>query len=262
MDLLPMLAAIDMDPTVRGLAIVITAVLILPGSVFLLLSTNLGARLGFLLALTGFFGWMSIQGLVWTIYAQGNRGRLPHWETQEIITGDLGQSTVDAAEGFPRGWNKLEAGDRILGDAQAAADAVLAEPDPTESGGHAGGSEGEHEAPHFEPPFQTLEDYVHVGGYNKGGETWALSFRHRPHYAVIQVQPAVEVEATPGAARPRPKADTSKPVTSVVMIRDLGNVRFPPFLLGLSSFVIFCVLVSVLHRRDKEIMATRARTTA
>jgi len=257
-------AAIDWDPTVRGWLILITAIVILPGSVFLLLSTNVGARLGFLLALTGFFGWMSVQGLVWTVYAQGNKGRQPTWEVKEIITGDVSSSTIEEVQTLPQGWSKLKAGDAILGDAQAAADKVLVPPAPGAVDEH--GEAVVEEQPAFEPPYEAeLEGastpYVLVDGYRRGGETYLLTFKHKPHYAVIQVQTPVTSTTLPGAAPPRPKPDTTKPVTSVVMLRDLGSVRLPPFLMMTSCFIIFCVLVSVLHRRDKQIMAERAAAT-
>jgi hypothetical protein len=38
---------------------------------------------------------------------------------------------------------------------------------------------------------------------------------------------------------------------NVVMVRDLGNLRFPPAMIALGSFLIFCVLVSMLNRRDR-----------
>ena len=44
------------------------------GSVYLMLATNTGCRLGFLLALTGLIGWMMIMGLVWTMYGIGYQG--------------------------------------------------------------------------------------------------------------------------------------------------------------------------------------------
>ncbi len=265
-----LLAVLSVDPALRGLLIVIAAVVILPGSVFLLLSTNLGARLGLLLALAGFFGWMSVQGLIWTIYAQGNRGQDPHWVMKEIVTGQLREhATVPVMEQFPdqsKGWIPLKAGDKILGDAQAAADAVLSKQAAEDAAkSHTGG--GGAEAPKsFEPPFAQTTDYVPVAAYHYGGDKWPkisdririLTLHHRPHYAVVQVQPVVEQKTAPGGAPPRPVADTSKAITTVVMVRDLGNVRFPPFMLMVSSTVIFGVLASVLHRRDREVMAARA----
>lgn len=262
--LVPILSALEWDPTVRGLLIVITAIVILPGSVFLLLATNVGARLGFLLALTGLFGWLTVQGLVWWVFAQGNRGRQPAWVPQEVITGDLLERTTlePVAEGFPEGWKPLEVGGTILGDAQAAADAVLAESASADAhGGEGGGGEEESHGPKFEAPFDAPTDYLLVDAYEKGGESRAF-FWHAPHHTVIRVAPVREVEVPEGAPPPTPEVDSSKPVTSVVLVRDLGNVRLPPFMLFASSAVIFGVLLSVLHRRDKEAMEARAAGTA
>lgn len=263
--LLPLIAALEWDPTVRGLLIVLAAVAILPGSVFLLLSTNVGARLGFLIALTAFFGWMTVQGLVWWVFAQGNRGRQPSWEPKEVITGDLlDQTTVEpVAEGFPQGWKPLEVGGTILGDAQASADAVLAGSADEAAAGHGAeaGAEEEHSGPRFEAPFDAPTDYVLLEAFEKGGES-QLFFWHAPHHTVIRVAPVREVEVPEGAAPPKAEADPTKPLTSVVLLRDLGNVRLPPFMLFVSSGVIFGVLLSILHRRDKEAMAARAAGTA
>ena len=260
--LVPVLSALEWDPTVRGLLIVLAAVAILPGSVFLLLSTNLGARLGFLVAITAFFGWMTVQGLVWWVFAQGNRGRQPQWEPQEVITGDLlGQTTVEpVSAGFPEGWKPLEVGGTVLGDAQASADAVLAASAAESAEGGEAAAEEEHSGPRFEAPFDAPTDYLLVDAYEEGGESEAF-FWHAPHYTVIRVAPVKEVEVPEGAPPPRPERDPSKPLTSVVLLRDLGNVRLPPFMLFLSSGVIFAVLLSILHRRDKEAMAARAAGT-
>jgi len=262
--LVPIISALEWDPTVRGLLIVLAAIAILPGSVFLLLSTNVGARLGFLIALTAFFGWMTVQGLVWWVFAQGNRGRQPHWEPQEVITGDLlEQTTVEpVAAGFPDGWKPLEVGGTVLGDAQASADAVLAA-SAAESAAHGGeaGAEEEQSGPRFEAPFDGPTDYLLVDAYEKGGES-ELFFWHAPHHTVIRVAPVKEVEVPKGAPPPSPERDPTKPMTSVVLLRDLGNVRLPPFMLFVSSGVIFAVLLSILHRRDKEAMAARAAGTS
>ncbi len=60
--------------------IVIISVVTFCGSVYLLLATNLGARLGFLVALTGLAGWMALMGIIWMIYGIGLKGPEPSWE--------------------------------------------------------------------------------------------------------------------------------------------------------------------------------------
>ena len=57
----------------------------------------------------------------------------------------------------------------------------------------------------------------------------------RPHYAIIQVQPVIEQEAVPGEAPPTPEADPDQPVVSVIMERNLGDVRFPGAMLTIFS---------------------------
>ena len=279
-----LLAALAWDPQIRGALIVVTAFVILPGSVYLLLATNTGAKLGFLLAAAGLTGWMATMGWIWVVYGIGIKGDAPTWHVEEVVTGDVAErGTTDEARGFPNGWRKLPAGDPTLGDAQASADKVLA---PSEdAGGH--GGEAEAAAP-VQPVFEELTDYIQVGGYARGGENYWIpggglkseSYEgnrgsnvvtkaiervkrgpfHAPHYAVIQVAPVVEVdedELPEGAAPPKPAPDPAEPVTSVVMVRDLGNLRFPSVMIAISMSIVFALVANALHKRDQEIMAAR-----
>ena len=63
--------AINWSPELRGILIVIIAVTVLMGSVYMILGTNLGARLGFIVALTGLAGWMLLMGILWSMYGIG-----------------------------------------------------------------------------------------------------------------------------------------------------------------------------------------------
>ena len=94
MSLVPTLAGIAWDPQIRGILSVLVGVAVLMGSVYLVLATNLATRLGFLLVLTAFFGWMIIHGSIWWIYppGQGPSGRIPAWDVKEIVYGDLSNS--------------------------------------------------------------------------------------------------------------------------------------------------------------------------
>lgn len=281
-----LLAALAWDPQIRGALIVVTAFVILPGSVYLLLATNTGAKLGFLLAAAGFFGWMAVMGWIWVVYGIGLRGDQPSWHVHEIVTGDVADNgTTEEAEGFPVGWRELRTGDAILGDAAAEADAVLAPAD--DAGGH-GGEEGGDEV-HFEPVFDDPADYVLVAGYAKGGDNYWIPGGglasptsrgnpgtnplskvverlkrgpfHAPHYAVIQVAPVIDQPTITGAP-PTPAPDLTKPLTSVVMVRDLGSLRYPSLLIAISMSIVFGIIASALHRRDKELMAAKAGAPA
>ena len=81
---LAMLGAIAFDPTIRGILVVITGTVVLMGSVFLVLATNSGVRIGFLVATAGFFSWMFLMGIIWVIYGIGLVGRTPAWMPTDV----------------------------------------------------------------------------------------------------------------------------------------------------------------------------------
>jgi hypothetical protein len=275
-----LLAALAWDPQIRGALIVLTAILILPGSVYLLLATNTGAKLGFLLAAAGLSGWMATMGWVWVVYGIGLKGDPPTWQAQEIVPGKLAENgTTSEAANFPKGWRELKTGDAILGDASAAADKALI---PADAAAPTTGAPAP--APTVAPVFDDAQSFVHVGGYDKGGENFwipggglaSASIKgnfgtnplnkiyqrlkrgpfHAPHYAVIQVQPVKDKNAV------KPEADPSKPVYNVVMIRNQGFLRKPSFHIAVAMSIIFGIIVNALHRRDKEIMAARRTAPA
>jgi len=82
MQTVQIIAGIAFDPGIRGVLVVLVGVVVLMGSVYLILSTNLGSRLGFLVALSGLFGWLTILTFVWwlTPPAIGPRGNIPTWK--------------------------------------------------------------------------------------------------------------------------------------------------------------------------------------
>ena len=61
------LLAVSWEWELRGTLIVIIAVGVLCGSVYLILGTNMGARLGFLVAFTALAGWMFIMGGIFVV---------------------------------------------------------------------------------------------------------------------------------------------------------------------------------------------------
>ncbi len=118
--MIDLFAALTWNPGVRGVLVVAVGVLVLCGSVFLILSTNSGTRLGFLLALTGLMGWMTIMGLVWSIYGIGKKGADPKWKVLEINHDDLTQAGVAQARGLPEP-DELPTTESVLADDPALA---------------------------------------------------------------------------------------------------------------------------------------------
>lgn len=299
MDTLNLFAGIAFDPTIRGILAVGVGVVVLMGSVYLLLATNTGNRLGFLLALTGFFGWMAIMGFIWWIYGIGMLGASPSWEVVEYNAGDVSSAVTDEVteldvDPLPKedgrvdfdviedlfendrdayrelnaelreasdGWELLPASDPARGEAEATVSDLL--PDCTSC------------AFGIESPA----DYKVLGGFEIGGKEglpaeptrWdrirtqivsALTIKNPERYAIIQVQKVIEQEPEPGEAPPAPVVDPNEPVISVVMLRDIGDRRFPSAVITISSLLIFGLLCWVLHQRERILEANLAHAEA
>lgn len=238
--------ALAWNPQIRGALYVVIAVVVLPGSVFLLLSTNMGSRLGFLIAFAGFSGWMFTLGSVWWVYGSGPVGRSPSWKPKEVIVGDVAQNSRNsAAANFPDGWKKLDIADPEVADAQAVADSLLVGP---------------------KAQFKSSGDFLPVTAAQTGGEKYGpfhlVNFRplnvfHEAHYLVIQVQKAVKPPGVAGQPPPKAAVDPQAPTVAVIMIRDLGALRENPGVVCVSTGLLFAVLCYSLHTRDKEAMAQR-----
>lgn len=83
-------AGISWDPEIRGFLTVVIAATALMGSIWLLLATNTGVRLGSLVAFAGFFGWFTIMATVWWIFGIGYAGQRPSWEYVETVKDPAG----------------------------------------------------------------------------------------------------------------------------------------------------------------------------
>jgi hypothetical protein len=255
---------ITWDPTIRGILVVLVSFLVLCGSVYVVLGTDLGARLGFLVAAGAFWGWMAIMGMAWWAYGIGLVGPGPSWMVQEVLTSPTATETSAAALPEARDlsdWRELPEGDVIRGEAQTAADEALT---------------GE-ESPVAR--FEETGEYVTVNAFAIGGpDPDALSTRLPgpvpSQHAIIQVQEAVEVvtlnegetcppEATCiefGETPPPAEALEDAPVISVIMVRDFGSERLPPAIVTLSSLVVFGIICNSLHRRDQLVARHREQT--
>ena len=233
-----LVAALTWNPQVKGGLYVLLAALILCGSAFLLLSTNVGARLGFLLSAAGLFGFLSTLGIIWWVYGIGPIGPAPSWKSQGIVTGDLAQSRNPALNDFPKDWKRLEVSDPAVADAIGVVDAQLVGP---------------------RAMFRNPSDYVVVGAHKKGGEDVGplgldvprpFNVFHTPHYLVIQLQ-----KALPPVVGQRPAPDPAARPAAVVLLRDLGGERRNPAVFAISSMALFLLFCYKLHVRDKELWA-------
>ena len=285
--MLHLLAGIAWDPQIRGFLAVLVGVVVLLGSVYLILGTNLGSRLGFLIGISAIFGWCTIMGLTWWMYGTiGMLGEAPSWEITEVVYPGVQDAALDEArqldtsalpdlEEFKEleadavealsdeagstlgGWELLPEANPSFGEAKATVDEYFIE-NPDEALGLAAAA-----------------DYVTVYSFERGGKDglpddpsrldrittelrstfWQI--QHPPHYAIIQVQPVREQETVPGQAPPTPEANPFEPVVSVVMERNLGDVRFPAAMTTIGFGALFAMSILMLHRRDLRVAEVR-----
>jgi len=252
------LLAVNFEPQLRGIIIVAISVGVLIGGTYLVVGTNLGARLGFLVVLAGLFGWMAIMGGIWWVYGIGLTGRAPAWQPAEPTTIVRSPDLLDDAEIL---LTPIQPSGNASGDAFTASTALqgegwllLEESDPRRGQAVASSDEIiQKEAEEF-----ALGEYVSIAVYDRGGERWPkinesldfLAFFHEPHYSLVEVAPIVPQRTEPGRAPARPVIDETQPHRYVYMLRDLGTKRQPSVFITIGSTIIFLLLCRLLHVRD------------
>lgn len=303
MEELVQLGGIAFDPHIRGALVAMTGVVVLCGSIYLILGTDLGARLGFLVAAGGLAGWMTILGLTWWIQppAIGPRGATPTWEVVDVVGGAPQNASDEVLVDLPNDcWSSVSSGCETVNGSTLSAEVLATNPDLGEQFGEdatlselldadpdgldevdfgewelvtaAQAGEAVSAADEYltgdDGLFGANTEYVVLDGWEQGGKEslpddpnrldriWykfrsTAQLTHPPHYAVVQVQPVIPQETEPGEAPPVPVADPDSPVITVLMVRDLGNLRIPGMLVTVSSALLLGVIAYALHRRDQ-----------
>ena len=102
-------------PTILGVLVVVAAVALFMGTVYILLATNLGSRLGFLVTAAGLSGFMVLLSLLWlTNPSPVNtlKGRIPAWKAVEAIdNGDIARSKIPAVREINEKGHDLDQAD-------------------------------------------------------------------------------------------------------------------------------------------------------
>ena len=270
--MLSTLLAINWEPELRGVLTVIIGTAVWMGSIYLILGTNLGARLGFLVTFTGLMGWLALMGMVWWIYGIGLKGDVPEWKQipgQTVIqevdllhqAGVLDRAIeVDASDPASaaaavksqlenQGWDEVDESAPEFGQAQASAGVFLEEEGALGPGEFAVTAVYE-----VDPPDESA--FPKLG---PNGEFDQIAFFHKPYYTLVEVAPFVELREEAGRAPIAPEIDETQQRQYVYMIRDLGSLREPSAYITIGSTIMFLVLCFFLHRRDRIVAENRAR---
>ena len=95
--MLSTLLAISWQPEIRGAVVVIVMAIVLIGGSYLVVGTNVGARLGFLIVMSALFGWMTVMAAIWWTYGIGLKGPEPSWKPADPVTIIRDSSLLTAA---------------------------------------------------------------------------------------------------------------------------------------------------------------------
>jgi hypothetical protein len=236
------------NPTILGVLVVVAGIVLFCGSIYLLLGTNLGARLGFLVAFTGLMGFMVVLTVLWMTTASPLntlKGRVAAWEIQEVVP-DLADAKTEDARTIVDDGKEVDATEAA--NVKAAVDEGIV---PAEEG----------EAGEF-TQFEEVTDYLTTATYETGGSNpnpLDFEFTHTPLIAAVRYCEVVEVDTPFGLPPPEPECDeTSEKQGWIVLKYDLGSLRVPPFV----AFVMFGALFGLgllsLHWRERDEAELRA----
>jgi hypothetical protein len=243
-------------PTILGVLVVVAGVVLFCGSVYLLLGTNLGARLGFLVAFTGLAGFMVILSALWCTTASPRntlKGRDSAWKVQQVIA-DLDKAKVDQAKTIDTKQNKLdeETESSEIANVKAAVDAALVTKVDLPT---AHVTENDNRYAKFDDvtKYMILQTWE-VGGSNP--QFWKGELTHQEKVAVMQFcevadQPDESVRAF-GLPPLPPECMTGGEKGYIVLVRDLGSLRLPPFVAFVVSSILFLLGLLMLHWRERD----------
>jgi hypothetical protein len=249
-------------PTILGVLVVVAGIALFCGSIYVLLGTNLGARLGFLVAFTGLMGFMVILTLLWCTTASPLntlKGRIPAWQVKEVVTRP-DQSKIEAVRSIEKPKNRVNATEAA--NVKAAVDAAVV-PKVATPTAPLGPDDNKFAIDQFTDvtKYQVLETYE-IGGSRP--QFWKGQFTHTPQYAAVQFcQVKVAPPDRPAVLPPiPPECDDNGKTGFVILERDLGSLRVPPFVAFGMSVILFVLGLLMLHWREKDEHARAAEQSA
>ena len=226
-------------PTILGVLVVVAGIGLFCGSVYLLLGTNLGARLGFLVAFTGLAGFMVVLSSLWCITASPLntlKGRIPQWKVQQVVT-DIKKAANPAVRNIDTKAHIAETTE--ASNVKAAVDAALVTKVATPTLA-------------VRPEDNRFAKFLDVTKYEvlqtweiRGSKPqfWKGQFTHTPQIAVVEFCETVDTSQSQPFGLPPlpPECSTAQGAQKgyVVLARDLGSLRVPPFVAFCMASILF-----------------------
>jgi hypothetical protein len=227
------------NPTILGVLVTLAAIGLFCGSVYVLLSTNLGARLGFLVAAASLTGFMVLLSTLW--WASGNsgidppHGRSPSWKVVEIVN-DPQQSKIGAVHDITSTGSPVDS--TGLANLRPAMDAALVHITPV-----AGETAPTQPFAKFTQALDYLTEFPNYKTFIAGGGTRNL-FWHNPKYAAVQFCPK-DPNAPIGGT---PTCDPLEDKQYAILAYNFGSLRQPVvFQFWIPSVLLFALSLLGLH---------------
>ncbi len=250
-------------PTILGVLVVVAGVVLFVGSIYLLLGTNMGARLAFLATFSGLMGFMVVLTLLWVTTASPLntlRGSVPTWKIQEVVT-STEDSKIEAVRDIEADGFEVDAVEAA--NVKAAVDEGLVTKVDTATKTY---TPEENKFALYSDVTQFLTPTTwEIGG---SSPSWLDGeFTHTPKYAVVEFCGVAPNTQPFGAAPDRPAcAAAGTPEAEdngyVVLQFDRGDVRLPPVIAFISSLILFVLSLALFGWFERDRRAVQAAEAA
>jgi hypothetical protein len=259
-------------PTILGVLVVLAAVALFCGTPYLLLATNMGARLGFLVAVACLSGLMILISLLWlTNPSPVNtlKGRIPAWvAVQSIQNGDLAKAKAAAVRDIDKSGHTASEEDAT--NLKPAVDLNLILTKNEQTGEIESGAGGKYATYQAATDYLVTKNQVTGGGSRfdvefGGGWPWVHVSLHTPKYALVttcKVDPSVAPDQVPYGAKPPTPECAPGNRQLLVLERDLGSLRVPPLVAFLGFSLLFGLTLLCLHWRERDLQELREKERA
>ena len=245
-------------PTILGVLVVVAGIMLFVGSIYLILGTNMGARLAFLVTFASLMGFMVVLTSLWITTASPLntlRGSVPTWEIKDVVS-SLDESDIAEVQNIQEDGRKVPVAEAA--NIKAAVDEGLV-------------TKQDNAVETFTPEdnefaeFGEVTEYLVTATYEIGGSDPSFldfEFTHTPLFAVVEFCGVAENTQPFGVAPDAPScaAEGTEQAESngfVILEYNLGDVRFPPIVALFSSIILFVLSLLMLgwYEKDRKAIA-------
>lgn len=223
------------NPYLKGALVALLAIGLFVGAAYLLLYTNVGSRLGFLLTAAAFSGFIAVLSIFWITgqFPNGPLGPAASWPVEEVVA-DLDEARFPEVRAMDPEADA--AGPEVAGQFRSDSEVELTDND------------GRFDL------FAQPADFITVQTVSTGGgRKWPFWWSEQTTFAAMEICPAAEQQVLPLEAPPTPTCAEGGGTQWVVSVKDLGGRRLPSFLFFGGASILFALSLVALSRYEREV---------